>query len=179
MRMALDGTGGFLVPRRLACKLGRDRREASLYGLRKSWPAYPAPTVGFYIRGIIFSMKTFTLFVLIALLVLVGCEDPSTIQGANLPEAGPSRVQGVMRQTIDEAATDQATGSGNAEEENDPSFGSGGAFSGAAQGVVISEVLVGVPGDNNREFIELYNASDAAVDLDGLFSVVSGGCRAG
>jgi len=37
----------------------------------------------------------------------------------------------------------------------------------AAEGVVISEVLVGVPGDNTREFIELYNASTAAIDLDG------------
>ncbi len=34
-------------------------------------------------------------------------------------------------------------------------------------GVTISEVLLGVPGNNNREFIELYNAGETAVDLQG------------
>ena len=34
-------------------------------------------------------------------------------------------------------------------------------------GVLISEVLTGVPGGNNQEFIELYNAGSEAVDLDG------------
>lgn len=34
-------------------------------------------------------------------------------------------------------------------------------------GVLISELLPGVPGDNNREFVELYNSGNTAVDLDG------------
>lgn len=33
------------------------------------------------------------------------------------------------------------------------------------EGVLISELLYGVAGDNNREFVELYNAGTAAVDL--------------
>jgi predicted extracellular nuclease len=33
--------------------------------------------------------------------------------------------------------------------------------------ILISELLTGVPGDNNREFIELYNPNPTAVDLDG------------
>lgn len=36
-----------------------------------------------------------------------------------------------------------------------------------ADGVVISEVLVGVDGNNNQDFIELYNASSEAIDLAG------------
>jgi len=36
-----------------------------------------------------------------------------------------------------------------------------------ASGVVISEVLAGVQGNNNLEFIELYNASEEIVDLQG------------
>ena len=37
----------------------------------------------------------------------------------------------------------------------------------AFSGVTFSEVLAGVPGNNNREFIELYNAGQTAVDLNG------------
>ena len=33
--------------------------------------------------------------------------------------------------------------------------------------VVISEVMAGIEGNNNYEFIELYNAGDALADLDG------------
>jgi uncharacterized repeat protein (TIGR01451 family) len=35
------------------------------------------------------------------------------------------------------------------------------------EGIFISELLPGVPGNNNQEFIELYNAGDTAVDLNG------------
>jgi predicted extracellular nuclease len=35
------------------------------------------------------------------------------------------------------------------------------------EGIFISEVLPGIPGNNNEEFIELYNAGDTAVDLSG------------
>ncbi len=35
------------------------------------------------------------------------------------------------------------------------------------EGILISELLPGVPGNNNLEFIELYNAGAGAVDLDG------------
>jgi predicted extracellular nuclease len=37
----------------------------------------------------------------------------------------------------------------------------------AKEGILISELLPGVPGNNNLEFIELYNAGSEAVDLDG------------
>jgi DNA/RNA endonuclease YhcR with UshA esterase domain len=37
----------------------------------------------------------------------------------------------------------------------------------SAPAVLISELLPGVPGDNNLEFIELYNSGPLAVDLDG------------
>ena len=36
-----------------------------------------------------------------------------------------------------------------------------------ASGILFSEILVGVPGGNNHEFIELYNAEATAVDLNG------------
>ncbi|MCA9973322.1 MAG: lamin tail domain-containing protein [Anaerolineales bacterium] len=36
-----------------------------------------------------------------------------------------------------------------------------------ASGILISEILVGVPGDNNVEFVELYNAGSTAVSLEG------------
>ncbi|MDX1413921.1 MAG: lamin tail domain-containing protein, partial [Candidatus Promineifilaceae bacterium] len=41
------------------------------------------------------------------------------------------------------------------------------AATSTATGVVFSEILIAVPGDNNREFIELYNPTETAVDLNG------------
>ena len=38
---------------------------------------------------------------------------------------------------------------------------------GSSEGVLISELLPGIPGNNNHEFIELYNVGTEPVDLSG------------
>jgi predicted extracellular nuclease len=84
---------------------------------------------------------------LILLLILSGCdrEDPT-------PEADDQSQE--LPSILVESQADETESPGIDREIQD-------------EGVFISELLPGVPGNNNQEFIELYNAGGALVDLEG------------
>ena len=100
------------------------------------------------------SRKIVVLFALIILLVMAGCRDGE--QAAPLVD---EEAVAAPTLTAEPAPADADVSTGSAD--------AGDASTASANGVVISEVLLGVPGNNNQEFIELYNASEMAVDLDG------------
>ena len=90
--------------------------------------------------------------ILVVLLLLVGCQqnnvEPATVTA--LPESTAVPTEVVPEPTAVEA-------------ENEPET----AVSPITEGIFISEVLLGVPGGNQDEFIELYNAGSDPVDLQG------------
>ncbi|MFZ0545359.1 MAG: lamin tail domain-containing protein [Candidatus Promineifilaceae bacterium] len=92
-------------------------------------------------------MKKLFVPVLIGLLLLAGCD---TEKPTPTPEEPPTPTTEVM-----EEPTAEPTEVVNEAPEV------------MGEGVFISELLTGVPGGNNQEFIELYNAGSEAVDLDG------------
>ncbi len=84
---------------------------------------------------------------LFALLILSGCDkDDPTPEAVDQPDETAS--------TAIESSASSTDSSGAIREIQD-------------EGVFISEVLPGIPGNNNQEFIELYNAGGALVDLEG------------
>ncbi len=104
-------------------------------------------------------MKKIALFSLLAFLFLAACEDvgPEVIpepEATELPSTETEQTTADSESGVEEPTTEPAP---------DPAAGSGSG----AEGVLFSEVLIGAPGDNNREFIEFYNAGDLALNLDG------------
>ena len=89
--------------------------------------------------------KLFTL-VFIILLLLVGCDND---EPTPTPEERPTPTSAVIEEpTAEPTPTVEVLPM-------------------AEGGVFISELLMGVPGGNNQEFIELYNAGSEAADLAG------------
>ncbi|MFN2189118.1 MAG: lamin tail domain-containing protein, partial [Candidatus Promineifilaceae bacterium] len=89
--------------------------------------------------------KTSLLYLFLILFVIAGCKEdeptPEAVKPTEQPVSTPEDSQDV--------------------ESDEPDFPI------QETGVFISELLPGVPGGNNREFIELYNAGDIPVDLQG------------
>jgi predicted extracellular nuclease len=91
--------------------------------------------------------KTMLTALLLFLLLLAACdEDDPTPEAVDQPESTETTT-GVP------SAGDPDTSEAIYEIQN--------------EGVFISEVLPGVPGNNNKEFIEIYNAGSSVVDLEG------------
>lgn len=90
--------------------------------------------------------KKLVIAVLMVALLMVGCDNQ---EPTPTPEERPTPTTEVIEQpTAEPPIIDEA-----------PAI--------AKEGVFISELLAGVPGGNNQEFIELYNAGSEAVDLAG------------
>jgi hypothetical protein len=88
--------------------------------------------------------RTTSIYLILLVLLIAGCkEDQPTPEPVEQP---------------DQPAVVEETGP---EESEEP------AYAVQEEGVFLSEVLPGIPGNNNQEFIELYNAGLSPVDLEG------------
>ena len=90
---------------------------------------------------------------LIVLFLAVGCQQEETEPATMTPVPEVTAVE--QATAVPEPTTVEA--------ENEPET----AVIPAETGIFISEVLLGVPGGNQDEFIELYNAGSDPVDLQG------------
>ena len=105
------------------------------------------------------------LFIMIlGLMLLIGCDGDDAVT----PEATP------LPEATAVPATEQAEQGEQPEETNETETNE---TADLASGIVISELLPGVPGANSREFIELYNAGQETADLQGwsLWYVLNAG----
>jgi predicted extracellular nuclease len=95
----------------------------------------------------VFKKSSLIIFLLLLLFISACNEDKDEPDGDAQPAVGSSTSD------TDATGDDDRTAGAEYEVQED--------------GVFISEVLPGVPGNNNQEFIELYNAGSAVVDLEG------------
>ncbi len=91
-------------------------------------------------------IKKLIIVLVIGTVLLVGCDTEQ--QPTPTPEERPTPTAEVVEEVTPDSLAVEASPMGDGS-------------------VLISEVLTGVPGGNNQEFIELYNPGDEAVDLDG------------
>ncbi|MEM7112168.1 MAG: lamin tail domain-containing protein [Chloroflexota bacterium] len=109
-------------------------------------------------------MKRYFYFFILVVLVAVGCDNSTEIDGGETavsPTEEPTPVTGVVEEPVEEAAVVEETAvSENPEPEPE-------SVSETREGIFISEMLQGIAGNNNHEFVELYNAGEEPVDLNG------------
>lgn len=100
----------------------------------------------------VFKKASLTIFFLLLILISACDEDKEATDGGAQRAAGSSASD-----------TDAASGG----DLGDGDHTAGTVYEIQEEGVFISEVLPGVPGNNNQEFVELYNAGGKVVDLEG------------